>query len=171
MGKCAETRMNIGVFRLFRIGGATGMIEQSARLQSTTLQRALDVLDSICRKQSERQTAIPERTADLRMPVRTGPSVTQGVAGELPPADPEEWRKPFVQWLDSACVRSPRWFTNVAHLHNAFCDWEIAQGEVPCRPETFDHLLKESDFLIGEVEEVVLVSGLALREDFSTAGL
>jgi hypothetical protein len=84
---------------------------------------------------------------------------------DLPTHDPAEWRPPFARWLDAACFRSPRWFTNAAHLHSAFCDWETARGEVPCRPDTFERLLEEWDFLIGEVDGVVLVFGLALRED------
>src|SRR5271165_1910177 len=42
----------------------------------------------------------------------------------IPPNDLAEWRVLFAQWLDSACVRSPRCFGGVACLHIAFCGWE-----------------------------------------------
>jgi hypothetical protein len=59
----------------------------------------------------------------------------------------------------------------VACLHIAFCEWEEGRGGVPCTPETFELLLKESSFLMGEVAGVMLVSGLTFREDVETVGL
>jgi hypothetical protein len=77
-----------------------------------------------------------------------------------------KWRKPFSRWLDSVCVRSPRCFGGVARLHIAFCEWAVRQGGPPCTRETFEWLLTERGFLVGEVSGVVLVSGLTFREDF-----
>lgn len=84
----------------------------------------------------------------------------------ISPHDPAKWREPFARWLDSACVRSPRCFGGVACLHIAFCEWEAGRGGIPCNRETFERLLEELGFLIGEVAGVVLVSGLTFREDF-----
>ncbi|HWG21430.1 MAG TPA: hypothetical protein VG225_12940 [Terracidiphilus sp.] len=139
--------------------------------QSATLRRALDALASICRTLPKRNTAIPERDAAPRIPVQTDPSVTQATVASIPPHDPAEWRKPFVQWLDSACVLSSRCFGGVGCLHIAFCEWEAGRGGVPCNRKTFERLLSELGFLIGEVRGVMLVSGLILREDFEGAGL
>jgi hypothetical protein len=79
--------------------------------------------------------------------------------------DPAERRKPFVRWIDSACALHPRVFGGVSALHRYFCEWELAQGGVPCTRETFLCLLHELGFLTGEIEGVTLVSGLALRVD------
>ena len=89
----------------------------------------------------------------------------------IPPRYPAEWRKPFAKWLDSACVRNPRCFGGVACLHIAFCEWEAGRGGVPCNRDTFELLLKELGFLMGEVAGVVLVSGLTFREDAEAVGL
>jgi hypothetical protein len=59
----------------------------------------------------------------------------------------------------------------VAARHNAFCDWEIARGEVPCNPDTFERLLEELGLLMGKVDGTVLVSGLTFRDDVEAAGL
>lgn len=83
----------------------------------------------------------------------------------MPLAAPAEWREPFTRWLDSACVRSPRCFGGVGCLHIAFCEWEVQRGGVPCTRDTFERLLIERGFLIGEVAGVVLVSGLIFRDD------
>jgi hypothetical protein len=53
----------------------------------------------------------------------------------------------------------------VGCLHIAFCEWEAGRGGVPCNRETFERLLTERGFLVGEVAGVVLVSGLTFRED------
>jgi hypothetical protein len=84
----------------------------------------------------------------------------------MPPADPADWREPFSRWLDSACVCSPRCFGGVSCLHIAFCEWEVQRGAVPSTRDTFERLLTERGFLIGEVAGVALVSGLVFREDF-----
>jgi hypothetical protein len=127
--------------------------------QTATLRRALDALNSICRKP---QAAIEEQAQpEASSPVLLPPG----------PVDPAEWRKPFVQWLDSDCARHPRAFGGVAALHLAYCEWEIAHDGVPCTRETFEQLLEERGFLMGEVEGTALVSGLALREDVEAAGL
>lgn len=78
---------------------------------------------------------------------------------------PQRWRKPFERWLNSSCLRRPRWFGGLACLHLSFCEWQSARKADPCDRETFTALLNECGFLIGEVEETALVSGLALRED------
>jgi hypothetical protein len=89
----------------------------------------------------------------------------------IPPDAPAEWRKPFAKWLDSACMRHPRCFGGVACLHIAFCEWEAGRGGVACNRDTFELLLKELGFLMGEVAGVVLVSGLTFREDAEAVGL
>lgn len=86
--------------------------------------------------------------------------------GRIPSHDPAERRKRFARWLDSACVRSPRCFGGVSCLHIAFCEWEVQQGGIPSTRDTFELLLTEQGFLIGDVAGVVLVSGLIFREDF-----
>jgi hypothetical protein len=86
-------------------------------------------------------------------------------SASIPPDDPAEWRKPFAKWLNSACVCNPRCFGGVGCLHIAFCEWEAGRDGVPCNRDTFELLLKESGFLMGEVAGVVLVSGLTFRED------
>jgi hypothetical protein len=58
----------------------------------------------------------------------------------------------------------------LAALHLAYCEWEIARKGVPCDRETFERLLGELGFLMGEVERTMLVSGLVLREDVEAAG-
>jgi len=90
---------------------------------------------------------------------------------QIPPDDLAEWRKPFAKWLDSACVRNPRCFGGVSCLRIAFCEWEVGRGGVPCDRDTFELLLKELGFLMGEVAAVVLVSGLTFREDAEEVGL
>lgn len=92
-------------------------------------------------------------------------------SASTPPDDPAEWRKPFAKWLDSACVRNSRCFGGVACLHIAFCEWEAGRGGVPCNRDTFELLLKQLGFLMGEVGGVVLVSGLTFREDAEAVGL
>jgi hypothetical protein len=101
------------------------------------------------------------------------PRASQRIAepDSIPPNDPAEWRKPFAKWLDSVCVRNSRCFGGVACLHIAFCEWEAGRGGVPCNRDTFELLLKESGFLMGEVAGVVLVSGLTFREDAEAVGL
>jgi hypothetical protein len=89
----------------------------------------------------------------------------------VPPNDPAEWRKQFARWLDSACVRHRRCFGGVGRLHVAFCEWQARRGGVSCNRDTFELLLKESGFLMGEVAGVVLVSGLTFRGDAEAVGL
>jgi hypothetical protein len=92
-------------------------------------------------------------------------------SASIPTDDPAEWREPFIRWLDSACVLSPRCFGGVGCLHIAFCEWEAGRGGVPCTRATFELLLSEFGLLIGEVRGAVLVSGLILREDFEAVEL
>jgi hypothetical protein len=80
--------------------------------------------------------------------------------------DPTEWREPFARWLGFACVISPRCFGGVVCLHIAYSEWEVRQGGVPCTRDTFERLLTERGFLVGEVAGVVLVSGLILKDDW-----
>jgi hypothetical protein len=93
-------------------------------------------------------------------------AIIEALNSRPPQHDPDEWRKPFIQWLDSTCAVSPRCFGGVSCLHLAFCDWEIARDEVPCTRDTFELLLSELGFLMGEVSGVMLVSGLTFLEDF-----
>lgn len=123
--------------------------------QSATLRKAMDALNSICRTtpgESERKAQ-----RDVAVPLHLDASRS----------DPEEWRAPFVQWVDSACALHPRCFGGIACLHLAFCEWEIARDEVPCNRQIFEQLLTELGFLMGEVGGAVLVSGLILREDLN----
>jgi hypothetical protein len=92
-------------------------------------------------------------------------------ARDIPAHDPAEWREPFARWMDVACVRSPRCFGGVGCLHIAFCEWATNHGDVTCTRDTFERLLEELGFLIGEVAGVVLVSGLTFTEDIQAAGL
>lgn len=95
----------------------------------------------------------------------------QNFSDAPPEHGPAEWRAPFAQWLDSVCVHDPRCWGGVGRLHVAFCEWAIAQDDVPCTRFTFECLLRESGFVIDEIVEVALVSGLTFREDFESAGL
>lgn len=92
---------------------------------------------------------------------------TNTPSASILPFDLAKWREPLSRWLDSFCVCSPRCFGGVACLHIAFCEWQVRQSEVRCTRETFERLLIERGFLIGEVAGVVLVSGLIFREDFA----
>lgn len=126
---------------------------------------------AIFRESPERELTKPtEPVPSPLLSVLSVPSVpvseTNTSSASIPPHDSAEWRKPFSRWLDSACVRSPRCFGSVACLHIAFCEWEPGRGGVPCNRDTFERLLEELGFLIGEVAGVVLVSGLTFREDF-----
>ena len=100
----------------------------------------------------------------LSVPTLPVPEINVPLGNALP-HDPTEWREPFTRWLKCACERSLRCFGGVACLHIAFCEWKSGRGGVPCNRETFERLLTELGFLIGEVSGVVLVSGLILRED------
>ena len=92
-------------------------------------------------------------------------------SASIPPHDPAEWQEPFVRWLNSACVSNPRCFGGVGSLHIAFSEWEAGRDGVPCNRDTFELLLKDLGFLMGEVAGVVLVSGLTFREDAEAVGL
>jgi hypothetical protein len=144
--------------------------------QSAILRRAMDALNSVCSKPLEKETSEPEiklPTAANALPAFSDFGAYQRIAGpdSIPPHDPEEWRKPFAKLLESAYVRNPRCFGGAACLHIAFCKWEAARGGVPCNRHTFELLLKELGFLMGEVDGVVLVSGLTFQEDAEAVGL
>jgi hypothetical protein len=83
----------------------------------------------------------------------------------VPADDPDAWRAPFIEWLDSTCARHPRVFGGISKLHLAYCEWEIVRGGVPCDRETFVCLLEESGFLVGNIAGELLVSGLTFRDD------
>jgi hypothetical protein len=87
-------------------------------------------------------------------------------SASIPPHDSTEWRMRFEEWMDSACVRSPRCFGGVACLYIAYCEWESERDGKSCTRATFEGRLTELGFLIGEVAGVVLVSGLTFRDDF-----
>lgn len=91
-------------------------------------------------------------------------------SASIPAGATAKWRKPFAKWLDSACVRDPRCSGGVGCLHVAFCEWAIAQDDVPCKRFTFECLLRESGLSIDEIAGVVLVSGLTFREDSEAVG-
>jgi hypothetical protein len=128
------------------------------------------------RERLRRSLDLPD-TRDYASPKAPGPRPDRGNYEGIAqldralPANPEEWRESFLQWLDSACAFHPRVFGGVAALHDAYCEWEIASGDVPCNQDTFERLLAELGFLMGEVEGTLLVSGLALRDDVEAAGL
>jgi hypothetical protein len=139
--------------------------------QRATLQRALDALNSICIKSPESAGARPDRGS--RKPDSISPKlrVSEQIAKPdgIPPPDPAEWREPFDRWLDSICVRDRRCWGGVGCLHIAFCEWAIAQNDVPCTRFTFECLLRELGFLIDEIAGVVLVCGVTFREDLESA--
>lgn len=83
----------------------------------------------------------------------------------FPFQDPEAWRAPFAEWLESECVYHPRAFGGLSCLHRGYCEWEIARDGVPCTRETFTTLLSESGFFMGEIKGTVLVSGLIFKSD------
>lgn len=124
--------------------------------QSETLRRALAALSAICGTSPAPE--YPEST-------KAALSGNGCKPGDIPPADPEEWRGPVAAWLDSRCVNQPRWFSGVNCLHIDFCDWEIARKGVPCSRATFVRILEECCYLLGEVSGATLVSGLALAAD------
>jgi len=131
----------------------------------------MDALNSVCVKPPEKETSGPESKLPIAakaLPACSNLPASQRIAepDSIPPVDPAEWREPFLRWLESACVLSPRCFGGVAALHIAFCEWESGRGGVPCNRDTFERLLTERGFLVGEVAGVVLASGLTFREDF-----
>jgi hypothetical protein len=153
-----------------------GVTLRLANDQNAILRRAMDALNSVCIKPPEKETTLPE--SKLPTPAKTLPACSDLVVAHriaepdgIPPNDPAEWREPFVRWLNSVCVLSPRCFGGVACLHIAFCEWESGHGGVPCTRDTFERLLRELGFLVGEVTGLVLVSGLILREDFEAVKL
>jgi hypothetical protein len=100
-----------------------------------------------------------------------GASPNTAELGSFRPQDTAEWRKPFARWVSAVCVRDPRCAGGVGCLHVAFCEWAIAQDDVPCKRFTFECLLRESGLAIDEVAGVVLVSGLTFREDSEAVGI
>lgn len=123
------------------------------REQNPVVERALEAIRSICR------TASTAKDTELVPPAPVPP------ATPAPPHDPAEWRAPFAEWLQSACVRHSRVSGGVRALHHAYCEWEIARGGVPCRPETFETLLREHGFSLRAFPGALLVEGLALWPD------
>jgi hypothetical protein len=81
---------------------------------------------------------------------------------DRPIYDPAAWRQPVTEWLHSTCLYHQRCFSGVAHLHRAYCEWELSHDDAPCNRETFQTLLLEAGFLIVDT----MVSGLILKEDF-----
>ncbi len=141
--------------------------------QSATLQRAMDVLNSICLK--PHRTIEPAPVCESQKPGGVSPDFrpSSRIAANngIPPHDPAEWRELFARWLGSVCVHDPRCWGGVGSLHVAFCEWAIAQDDVPCVRFTFECLLRELGFAIDEIAGAVLVNGLTFREDFESAGL
>jgi hypothetical protein len=60
------------------------------------------------------------------------------------------------------CLYHQRCFSGVAHLHRAYCEWELSHDDPPCNRETFQTLLLEAGFLIVDT----MVAGVILIEDF-----
>jgi hypothetical protein len=79
--------------------------------------------------------------------------------------DPETWRAPFVEWLDSACVLFERASCGLAVLHRLCCDCARARGEAPCTKDVFRAMLAELFFPLREVGGTELVDGLILKDD------
>lgn len=129
--------------------------------QGTTLSRALEALNSVCRIPPETDTR--QIAQDLRSSPRTHEEVR--LSCRIPAQDPEAWRAPFVEWLKSQCVYHSRGFGGLVCLHRDYCEWEIARNDVPCTRETFTTLLSEAGFLMGEIRGTVLVSGLISKSD------
>ena len=111
--------------------------------QSDTLKRALDALRAAC-------DPVHEHNAPSRLLM----------------TDSDAWRAPFIEWLDSTCVRDPRAFGNLSKLHLSYCEWEIARDGVPCTRDVFRALLSEACFPIHDVFGTELVGCLILRDDW-----
>lgn len=79
--------------------------------------------------------------------------------------DPDEWRAPWVKWLDSTCRSQTIFSASLKKLHDSYCDWEIARNGVSCSLATFERLLEECGFLVVCYKGVRLVDGLELKED------
>ncbi len=91
--------------------------------------------------------------------------------GQHPAPRPGRVAETVNEMAGFSCVRHPRCFGGVGSLHIAFCEWDSGRGRVPCNRDTFELLLEELGFLMGEVAGVVLVSGLTFREDAEAVGL
>ncbi len=76
------------------------------------------------------------------------------------------WRRPFEQWLLSACIQRPRDFGGFNVMLIDFNLWAGLQGGSACSPDLLSWLLAERDYVIGTVHGVELVSGLLLKEDW-----
>jgi hypothetical protein len=64
-------------------------------------------------------------------------------SASIPAHDPAEWREPFVRWLESACVLSPRCFGGATE-HGIPCGARFtaqtkANSGDPWRPERLTH--------------------------------
>jgi hypothetical protein len=81
----------------------------------------------------------------------------------MPVYDPAAWQQPVTDWLHSTCcLYHQRCFSGVAHLHRAYCEWELSHDDPPCNRETFQTLLLEAGSLIVDT----MVAGVILIEDF-----
>jgi hypothetical protein len=148
--KYAETRMNIDLFRMFRmkeeIGDGRTKRDTAARLGSTP--GGLRSSTSRAEQEPGQYRDARRCAGSLRLPIRSG-----RVAAAIH----------LVAGFD--LQMHPRSFGGVPTLHRSFCDWEIARDEVPCDRPTFELMLSELGFLTGEIAGTLLVSGLILKED------
>jgi hypothetical protein len=82
-----------------------------------------------------------------------------------PKAEPDEWAEPFTSWLNTRCVVSQRFATNIVALYRDFCAWFEDENDAPCDRAGFESLLTQAGFTLTRVHGVVLVWRLALLED------
>lgn len=127
--------------------------------QRATLERALDALRAVC-------SPVSGQTVQA-----AGQSINFFACPAVPAQDPEAWRAPFVDWLDSQCMQHQRAFGGLVIMHVAFCEWDQARCGVPCTRDTFAALLADMGYLIGEIEGTLLVSGLILKEDATASSM
>ncbi|MGD0733843.1 MAG: hypothetical protein ABR976_01805 [Terracidiphilus sp.] len=82
------------------------------------------------------------------------------------PDTPNAWREDFIRWARVQCVhREGRedW-GGIACLLLDFAEWCIAHDGVPCTRATFEWLLEDAGFLIGDG----MAFGLVLKADVET---
>ena len=78
--------------------------------------------------------------------------------------DPAEWRKDLRRWVVQNCVhRSGMWDSSATeYLWCDYCSWSFAIDLVPCKKNTFEHLLTVAGFPVRNG----VVGGLLLRVDW-----
>ncbi|MGA7312645.1 MAG: hypothetical protein WBX22_01620 [Silvibacterium sp.] len=78
--------------------------------------------------------------------------------------DPAEWKEDFDRWLKERCIHREGYedYGGVGALWRDFCEWSIANGEVPAPLQVFEQLLTDAGWAIASYH---LVLGLVLRSD------